>query len=247
MLERARARVGRRPRSTPVSREWLNLFPRGCATSTPRPSGSSRARPPTPAEGPDPGELLELNGLPYLVLADGSVAELDPFSLAVATGRAELTGATSYDGDVDDLEFDDASFVDTRWPASTLQPVFGERCAQLVTEAGSRPAVRLVQDPQGEAAASGRQGESVAVDAGAGAYLCSGGWTDGHERQPVRRRLQGRAPTRSRAPARPRSSATAGTPRRSSPTPGSSCSPAASSSPGPAALCEPQVGAQPCA
>ena len=57
--------------------------------------------------------------------------------------------------------------------------MFGERCAQLVAEAGSRPAVRLVRDPQGEAAAGGRQGESVSVDAGAGAYLFSGGWSDG--------------------------------------------------------------------
>jgi type VII secretion protein EccB len=163
---------------TPVSREWVNLFPRGADLDT-----ATLGVEPGPAadtgEGPDPGELLELNGLPYLVLADGSVAELDDFSLAVATGRAELTGATPYDGDVDELEIDAASFVDTRWPSSTLQPVFGERCAQLVAEAGSRPAVRLVRDPQGEAAAGGRQGESVSVDAGAGAYLFSGGWSDG--------------------------------------------------------------------
>lgn len=44
--------------------------------------------------------------------------------------------------------------------------------------------VRLVHEPEGEAAATGRQGESVAVDAGAGAYVFSGGWTDGTRGSP---------------------------------------------------------------
>lgn len=167
---------------TPVSREWLNLFPRG-ADISPSTLGVS---PRSGAGGgdPRPGDLLEINALPYVVLDDGSVAELDEFALVVATGSTELPGSATYAGDIDDLEIDDTGFVDTRWPATTLQPVFGERCVELVTEPGVAPVVRLVQDPEGEAAATGRQGESVAVDAGAGAFVLSGGWTDGTRGSP---------------------------------------------------------------
>jgi type VII secretion protein EccB len=166
---------------TPVSREWLNLFPQGAdiAPSTlgvapdagqGGSGGSADAR---------PGDLLVVNGQPYVVLEDGSVAELDEFAVAVATGSTELPDSATYSGDIDDLEIDDAGIAETRWPDTTLQPVFGERCAQLVTEPGAAPVVRLVQEPEGEAAALGRQGESVAVDAGAGAFVLSGGWSDG--------------------------------------------------------------------
>lgn len=167
---------------TPVSREWLNLFPQGADISPATLGVAPGAR----ADGgdPQPGQLLEINGLPYVVLDDGSVAELDEFAVVVATGSAELPASATYQGDIDDLEIDDTGFVDTRWPATTLQPVFGERCAQLVAEPGAAPVVRLVQDPEGEAAATGRQGESVAVDAGAGAYVFSGGWTDGTRGSP---------------------------------------------------------------
>ena len=167
---------------TPVSREWLNLFPQGADIS---PATLGVAPGATAGGGdPQPGDLLEINGLPYVVLDDGSVAELDEFAVVVATGSAELPASAVYQGDIDDLEIDDTGFVDTRWPATTLQPVFGERCAQLVTEPGAAPVVGLVQDPEGEAAATGRQGESVAVDAGAGAYIFSGGWTDGTRGSP---------------------------------------------------------------
>jgi type VII secretion protein EccB len=166
---------------TPVSREWLNLFPQG-ADISPATLGVA------PDAGQDgaggsgdarPGDLLAVNGQPYVVLEDGSVVELDEFAVAVATGSTELPDSATYRGDIDDLEIDDVGTADTRWPGTTLQPVFGERCAQLVTEPGAAPVVRLVQDPGGDAAASGRQGESVAVAAGAGAFVLSGGWTDG--------------------------------------------------------------------
>ena len=63
---------------TPVSREWLNLFPQGADISPTTlgvapdagqggSGGSGDAR---------PGDLLEVNGQPYVVLEDGSVAEL---------------------------------------------------------------------------------------------------------------------------------------------------------------------------
>jgi type VII secretion protein EccB len=165
---------------TPASREWLNLFPQG-ADISPRTLGVAPDAGQGRSNGADvrPGELLEVNSQPYVVLEDGSVAELDDFAVAVATGAGELPDSATYQGDIDDLEIDGAGIADTRWPATTLQPVFGERCAQLLTEPGAAPVVRLVQEPEGEAAASGRQGESVAVDAGAGAFVLSGGWTDG--------------------------------------------------------------------
>ena len=160
---------------TPVSREWLNLFPEGGALGAdafgvrPQPSGGGE---------PSPGDVLQVNGTPYLALDNGSLAPLDPFAFAVADGLAGGTGAADYQGDVDSLDFERGAFVDARWPATTLQPVFGERCVRLVTAPGQPAVVQLVEQPEGDAVATGSTGESVAVDAGAGAYVVSGGWGD---------------------------------------------------------------------
>lgn len=160
---------------TPVSREWLNLFPQGGALDaaslgvTPRPYQSGE---------PTAGDLLEVNDAPYLTLESGGLAPLDPFSFAVADGLAGGAGAVPYQGDVDSLDFERGRFVTARWPVTMLRPVFGERCVRLVTEPGRASVVELVEEPEGEAAAAGLAGESVAVDAGAGAYVVSGGWGD---------------------------------------------------------------------
>lgn len=157
-----------------VSREWLNLLPEGGDVDpalfgvTPRPSQGA---------DPEPGDVLQVNGQPYLTLADESLVRLDPFALAVATGG---NPGAEFTGDPDDLDLDPGAeqldFRDARWPVDTLEPVFGERCVQLVTEAGAAPRAQLVRDPQGEAVASGTDGESVSVDAGAGAFVLAGGW-----------------------------------------------------------------------
>jgi len=155
-----------------VSREWLNLFPEGEAVD-PSVLGVS----PRVGRGgdPRPGDVLQVNGTPYLTRADGSLDRLDPFALAVATGGDP---GPEYAGDVDSLDLTPEDPVVTRWPDTTLQPVFGERCARLVTEPGEPPLVELVQDPQDDAAAAASEGrgESVTVDAGGGAYVLSGGW-----------------------------------------------------------------------
>lgn len=160
---------------TKVSREWLNLFPEGGEISvdafgvTPRGGRGGGA--------PVPGEVLLVNGTPYITAASGALAPLDPFSLAVALGNADdAIDPTEFQGDVDDLDFERGEFLDARWPGTTLVPVFGERCVRLLTDPGEPSLVQLVQDPEAEAAATGTRGESVAVDAGAGAYVRSGGW-----------------------------------------------------------------------
>ena len=158
---------------TEVGREWLNLFPEGGEIS-------ATAFGVTPRAGrggePAPGEVVLVNGTPYLTVASGALAPLDPFSLAVAVGSAGGIAPTDYQGDVAGLDFERGDFLDARWPDTTLAPVFGERCVRLLTEAGQPSLVELVQEPTGEAAAAGTNGESVAVDAGAGAYLLAGGW-----------------------------------------------------------------------
>jgi len=161
---------------TEVSREWLNLFPEGGEISA-----AAFGVTPRGAQGGDPvpGEVLLVNDTPYIATASGALAPLDPFSLAVAVGIAGGIELTDYRGDVDALDFERGEFTDARWPGMTLAPVFGERCVQLLTEAGEPSLVRLVQEPEGEAAAGGTVGESVAVDAGAGAYVLSGGWGQG--------------------------------------------------------------------
>lgn len=58
---------------TPVSREWLNLLPRG-GDLDPAAFGVS----PTPGAGgePRPGDVLKVNGTPYLTLDTGALAPL---------------------------------------------------------------------------------------------------------------------------------------------------------------------------
>lgn len=162
---------------TEVSREWLNLFPEGGEIS-----GAAFGVPPRGDSGgePEPGEVLLVNGTPYITAATGALAPLDPFALAVAVGSADdVIEPTEFQGDVGKLDFARGEFLEARWPGTTLAPVFGERCVRLLTEAGEPSLVQLVQDPAEEAAATGTQGESVAVDAGAGAYALSGGWGQG--------------------------------------------------------------------
>lgn len=159
---------------TDVSREWLNLLPEGGEISV----GVFDVTPRRDTDGdPDPGDVLLVNGAPYLTAASGALVPLDPFSLAVAVGsaRGPLEPA-EYRGDVGSLDFERGDFLDAKWPDTTLSPVFGERCLRLLTEAGEPALVQLVQEPEGEAAAAGTGGESVSVDAGAGGYVRSGGW-----------------------------------------------------------------------
>ncbi|GAA1477731.1 type VII secretion protein EccB [Nocardioides aestuarii] len=152
-----------------VSREWLDLFPEGAPVSpdsfagvTPRVGGSGEPR---------PGDVVTVSGTPYLTTADGELAELDPFALGVATG-----GETGPDYDGEAVFADEDPLVDNRWPGAGLDPVFGERCAQLESEPGRAPRVVLAQEPEGEAAAGDSSGESVWVAAGSGAFVRSGGW-----------------------------------------------------------------------
>lgn len=167
--------LGPETEPAPVSREWLDLFPQGGDIDP-----SAFGVDPRPSAGgePKPGDLLQVNGTPYLTLETGELAPLDPFALAVATGSAEGTVGAEYSGDVDSLDFVRGDFVDARWPETTLQPVFGERCVQLLAAPDEPAQVRLAQDPEGEAVATGTRGESVSVDAGAGAYVVSGAWGD---------------------------------------------------------------------
>lgn len=159
---------------TEVSREWLNLFPEGGDVSADAFGVTPRRH---TGGDPAPGDVLLVNNAPYLTAASGALARLDPFSLAVAVGsaRGPLEPA-EYQGDVGALDFERGGFLDARWPDTTLTPVFGERCVRLLTEAGDPSLVQLVHEPEGEAAAAGTGGESVAVEAGAGAYVLSGGW-----------------------------------------------------------------------
>ncbi|MGZ5400440.1 MAG: type VII secretion protein EccB [Nocardioides sp.] len=155
-----------------VSREWLNLFPEGEAISS-----TSFGVTPRVGKGngePRPGDLLSISGTTYLTLASGELAPLDPFSLTVAQGSAGGDTPPDYAGDIGPLDLD--GNIEVHWPGTTLRPVFGERCARLVTDPGEPSVVQLVQEPEGDAAATDTNGESATVDAGAGAFVQSGGW-----------------------------------------------------------------------
>ena len=65
-------------------------------------------------------------------------------------------------------------------PAGCSRPLFGEQCARLDAAPDAAPRVQVVGDPQGDASAADVPGgtTSVRVDAGRGAFVYSGDWSD---------------------------------------------------------------------
>jgi len=73
-----------------------------------------------------------------------------------------------------------STFVDAHWPGDLLEPLLGEQCAQLDVGAGAGPRVQVVGDPSADASAAEVPAgtTSVRVDAGRGAFVYSGDWSD---------------------------------------------------------------------
>jgi type VII secretion protein EccB len=175
--------------AVPVPREWLDLFPRGADLDYSSVEVSGLGDPLSYADESIPGrarvgDLLTTDGGTVLLLEDGP-ALLDPFAAAVYEHLDTPTGfhtplpAPAFPG----REFEDPPLTDTHWPTQVLAPLDGpaEPCAQLLTASGEVPLAQLAQAPGEDASAAGLAAgtKAATVDPGRGAYVLSGGWTDG--------------------------------------------------------------------
>lgn len=172
--------------ATPVSAEWLDLFP----TGGPLELGSFGferygERSPQAGQGglPDSakiGDYYEIDGQLTLLSKDGP-AVLSEFARAVylqiRPDQAKDLGLTE---PADVSQADPPYEADAHWPEGLLGEVLGEQCAQLLTEPGELPRAVLVADPGDHASAVEVEAgdREVTVDPGGGAFVLSGGWHD---------------------------------------------------------------------
>lgn len=166
--------------ASPVPEEWLALFPRGGDLTRDAFQLEGQGDPATYATGLAGleealiGDVVSTPGETLLLTQDGP-AVLDEFPAGVYLA-----------GDEPDIVLDEPPALDradqlylaANWPTGPVTPVLGQQCAQLSAVAGERPGVQIVRDPVGDASAEEVEAgdRSVVVDAGAGAYVLSGGW-----------------------------------------------------------------------
>lgn len=164
-----------------VPEEWLSLFPRGgdLTRDAFRLDGAgdpaSYATDQPGLERAEIGDVVTTGTASLLLTQDGPV-DLDPFPQAVYLGSGDESVIEV--AELPDLTRSPEPFRDAHWPADTVTQVLGQQCAQLSAAAGQRPGVQVVTTPLPEApVADETTGDpAVRVDAGAGAYVLSGGW-----------------------------------------------------------------------
>jgi len=126
------------------------------------------------------GDIVTYDGGALLLGPDYPI-DLDPFALAVYGNLSDpdTPRITSVDGAVN-VERGTSTFADAQWPGDLLEPLLGEQCAQLDVEPGAGPRVQVVGDPSADASAVAVPADttSVRVDAGRGAFVYSGDWSD---------------------------------------------------------------------
>lgn len=166
--------------ASPVPEEWLALFPRGGDLTRDAFGLEGEGGPATYARGLaglEAAEIGDVVGTPgeTLLLTLAGPAALDPFPAGVYLAGDEPDIVLD---EPPALDRDEPPYLDAKWPADPVTPVLGQQCAQLSAVAGERPGVQIVQNPAGEASAEDveRGDRSVVVDAGAGAFVLSGGW-----------------------------------------------------------------------
>lgn len=176
-----------------VPPDWLATFPQGGAleletfgleardVGRPLPGQSaSRGLP-----GYEVGDVVDVGGISYLLKPGGEAMLLDAFSKAVylavvPDGREAKPAGSALLQELGIAESDDLG--DTRWPLEpTVDQPSPELCSLLRAAPGVAPSVVLARAVAGgDASAEGIDpGDGVAtVDAGAGAFVRSGGWSD---------------------------------------------------------------------
>ncbi len=163
-----------------VPEEWLALFPRGGdlgrdafhleGVGDPAPYAAGLAG----LESATIGDVVTTPSEQLLLTQDGPV-DLDPFAAGVYLAGDE--GDITLD-DPPALNREQEPYLDAHWPQDVVIPVLGPQCARLSAVAGQRPGVEIVTTPTGDASAEEVElgDRSVRVDAGAGAFVLSGGW-----------------------------------------------------------------------
>lgn len=189
----------------PVSREWIDLFPAG-APLTWSTFGVTQFGE-TPSYAADDttgvlsdkfyGDLLDLGDRDLLLTAEGPV-ELSEFAATVyrnvvAPGDRVVTPkpidvAPRVPRQTQKL------LADAHWPTVPPEDDLGEPCAQLSTEHGHAPVAHLVLPGESSSAIGVPAGaKDPEVEAGRGAYVLSGGWTDAELGSPFFVDSRGRA------------------------------------------------------
>ncbi|MEO5851693.1 MAG: type VII secretion protein EccB [Nocardioides sp.] len=173
--------------ATEVSETYLGLFPSGGDLAVDS-LGLSRLGDPAPyataesnlPDGSQIGDIVSYDGGALLLGADHPV-DLDPFAQAVYANVAapDTPRVTQVSGAVN-VERGPSTYAEADWPGTLLTPLLGEQCAKLDAGSGSAPRVQLVGDPAGDASAAEVPAgtTSVRVDAGHGAFVYSGDWSD---------------------------------------------------------------------
>ncbi|MGZ6744961.1 MAG: type VII secretion protein EccB [Nocardioides sp.] len=132
------------------------------------------------------------SGSSALLLTPAGPITLDPWALAVYRHTATPLGLPTVDKRVGRApriseesqpatgEQKLPAYAKASWPDDVLLPHDGAPCAQLTTASGSAPTVQVVSDPGPRASADGLAAGTVerTVDAGRGAYVLSGDWSD---------------------------------------------------------------------
>lgn len=188
----------------PVSREWINLFPTGAPLDWDSFEIQQFGQPPTYAAEDDTGVLqdklvgdLLVAGDQQLLLTDTGPRRLSEFAAqvygnVVAPGDAVVAPKT-----VDVLprvRRETETVDDSHWPEQAPQASLDEPCAQLTATHGATPVAQLtVPGPESSGAEVPAGKKDPVVEAGRGAYVLSGGWSDTDQGSPFVIDAKGRA------------------------------------------------------
>ena len=176
-----------------VPADWLTTFPQGgelsLSTFGLEARDIGKAFPGQTPDGPladvEVGDVLEFGERSYLLTPAGEGLLLDDFAkevygAVVPDGRDPIAAGAS---SPDELQIAPIEQLEcARWPvAPTVEGPSGELCSLLQAAPGVAPSVVLGRAVSGGAASAelvepGRR--SASVDAGAGAFVRSGGWSD---------------------------------------------------------------------
>lgn len=173
--------------ATEVSETFLGLFPTGgdlaadtlelTGVGDPAPYATSESNLPS---GSRIGDIVTYDGGVLLLGADYPI-DLDRFAQAVYANvpAPDTPRVARVSGSVN-VERGSATYADADWPGTLLAPLLGEQCAQLDAVPESAPRVQLAGDPTGDASAVEVPADttSVRVDAGRGAFVYSGDWSE---------------------------------------------------------------------
>jgi type VII secretion protein EccB len=188
----------------PVSRDWINLFPTGAPLDWESFGISGYGTSPAYADQDEAGTIgdhtigdLLTAGSEQLLLTETGPVALDPFQAAVYSNVVAPDDTVIAPEAVDAaprVPRGDELLADAGWPTTVPESSIDVPCAELEAAAGESPRVQLrgPGDPADPVTVDAGEKEPT-VDAGRGAYVLSGGWTDPDDGAPFFIDSKGRA------------------------------------------------------